>query len=113
MERQKIIEQEGRYPPIVVFPEGGTSNGTSILSFKKGAFAGLHPVRPIVLKYRYGPFSPAYDILPFLALYIMQCCRHDFFCTVNELPPFVPNDYLYQTHGKVGQEKWEIYADAL
>jgi 1-acyl-sn-glycerol-3-phosphate acyltransferase len=70
-ERQVAIEQEGKYPPIIVFPEGGTTNGTRILPFKKGAFAPLRPVRPIFLNYKYSTVSPSYDVMPFIPLYIL------------------------------------------
>ncbi|KAL0206906.1 hypothetical protein P9112_012617 [Eukaryota sp. TZLM1-RC] len=45
--------------PLVVFPEGGTSNGKVLLQFKKGAFAPLLPVQPVLLKYthKYCPQS--------------------------------------------------------
>ena len=108
-----MIEEEGKFPPIVVFPEGGTTNGRQILSFKKGAFSALRPVTPVVLKYEYGMLSPAYDVMPFLPLFILQCCLYDFKCTVNELPPFVPNEYLFNKHTTKGQDKWEIYAECL
>lgn len=29
------------------------------------------------------------------------------------LPPFIPNDYLFETHKDKGREKWEIYAWAV
>ena len=112
-ERQQAIEDEGRYPPIIVFPEGTTTNGTSVLPFKKGAFASLKPVRPVFLKYGYTTVSPAYDVMPFFALYILQCCSFNFTCTFHELPPFIPNDYLYKTHADKGKEKWEIYAECV
>ena len=59
-------------------------------------------------------FSPAYDIVSFFPLLFMTfslfgCAT----CYVVELPPFVPNDYLYATHANKGKEKWEIYAWAV
>lgn len=112
-ERQEIIEKEGRYPPIIVFPEGTTSNGTTLLSFKKGAFAALKPVRPVFLRYGYTSFNPTYDVMPFLALFILQCCSYNFTVTYHELPPFIPNDYLYKNHADKGSENWEIYAESV
>ena len=29
------------------------------------------------------------------------------------MPPFIPNDYLYETHADKGEEKWQIYAWAV
>jgi hypothetical protein len=38
---------------------------------------------------------------------------NDSFCKVSDLPPFLPNEYLFTTHADKGTEKWEIYAWAL
>ena len=37
----------------------------------------------------------------------------DMTCTITELPPFIPNDYLFEHHADKGKEKWEIYAWAI
>lgn len=37
--------------PLLLFPEGMTSNGTHILPFKSGAFLAGVPVKPVVLRY--------------------------------------------------------------
>lgn len=44
--------------PLLLFPEGTTSNGEHVLPFKKGAFAPGVAVRPIVLTYT-GDWHPA------------------------------------------------------
>ena len=46
-ERQKLAEK-GEAPPLLIFPEGGTSNGECLLAFKSGAFASLRPVKPYI-----------------------------------------------------------------
>ena len=38
--------------PIVVFPEGTTTNGTALTTFKSGAFVAGRPVQPILIRYR-------------------------------------------------------------
>ena len=125
------MEEEGDYPPVVIFAEGGTSNGRYLLQFKRGAFAGLHAVKPVVIRYSYGIFSPSYDIGPFFPLLIMALCLNcDTKCELIELPLFVPNNYLFTTHAEKvihgahgspekdaeknsGTQKWEIYAWAV
>jgi 1-acyl-sn-glycerol-3-phosphate acyltransferase len=44
--------------PLLLFPEGTTSNGDSFLPFKRGAFIPGAPVRPVVLTYT-GSWHPA------------------------------------------------------
>eukprot|EP00928_Gymnodinium_smaydae_P039278 TRINITY_DN26857_c0_g3_i1.p1 TRINITY_DN26857_c0_g3~~TRINITY_DN26857_c0_g3_i1.p1 ORF type:complete len:515 (-),score=46.09 TRINITY_DN26857_c0_g3_i1:92-1636(-) len=48
--------------PLVLFPEGTTSSGNSLLEFRKGAFAPGKPVLPVVLKYTgvWDPSNPDY-----------------------------------------------------
>jgi len=97
-ERQRLIEEFGEFPPLVIFPEGGTSNGKCILPFKKGAFAAERAVTPVVLRTRYGIMSPCYDVCPFVPLVLMNFCLFDVHFDVLELPTFVPNEYLFQNH---------------
>ena len=44
--------------PLLIFPEGTTTNGEGMLDFKKGAFIGGLPVRPVLIVYT-GQFDPA------------------------------------------------------
>lgn len=99
-ERQTRIESGENFPPLCIFPEGGTSNSRYLLSFKKGAFLAEKPVMPIILKYNWTDFSPCYDIMPFFPLVIMTMSYGWFTCTVKVLPPFKPNEYLYTTHAE-------------
>ena len=43
----------------------------------------------------------------------MQMSLFDFKCTVRELPLFIPNDYLFETHANKGNDRWEVYAWAI
>lgn len=44
--------------PLLIFPEGTTSNGRGLCEFRKGAFTSGAPVRPVVIKYT-GSWNPA------------------------------------------------------
>jgi len=44
--------------PLLVWPEGTTSNGKGLKEFKTGSFAPGQPVRPVILKYT-GDWDPA------------------------------------------------------
>lgn len=102
-ERQRQVEENGEYPPFVIFPEGGTSNGTCLLPFKRGAFSSGRAVRPVVMKVTYSAMTPCYDITPFVPLVFMNLCQLYAHFEILEMPPFMPNDFLYQNHAdKVG-----------
>jgi len=42
---RQIAAEQGKLSPITIFPEGGTSNGQYIVSFKRGAFQSLRAVK--------------------------------------------------------------------
>jgi hypothetical protein len=112
--RQEQIEEGVSFNPIVMFAEGGTSNGKHLISFKRGPFESLKTVRPVVLQYSYGHLSPAYDVIHFLSIVVFMMCNIGFYwCNLKYLPPFKPNEYLFETHKDKGQTKWEIYAWAV
>merc|ERR1712129_244925 len=44
--------------PLLMFPEGTTTNGEGLLAFKNGAFVAGVPVRPVIIVYT-GQWDPA------------------------------------------------------
>lgn len=52
LENRQKAAIEGTARPLVIFPEGCTTNGTGLIKFKKGAFASLLPVQPHVFNYK-------------------------------------------------------------
>lgn len=110
-DRQELIETTGEYTTLLVFPEGGTTNGSGLIKFKKGAFYGEKSVKPVVLKYALDEsVSVAYDTIEILPLVIFQLSWSCMTCRVIELPDFQPNEYLFTEHADKGDERWEIYA---
>lgn len=60
--RRALTARHGRcrrYPPILIFPEGTTTNGQCLIDFKRGAFVPGVPVKPVVLKYPSHHYNPA------------------------------------------------------
>jgi len=97
----------------VVFAEGTTSNGESLLEFKKGAFVSEHAVIPVVLKYEWDMLSNAYDAIPFLPLFILHMSTFGFRAVIHELAPFVPNEHLFTKDGAKGKERWQVYSETV
>jgi len=48
-----------RFPPILIFPEGTTTNGQCLIEFKRGAFVPGVTVQPIILRYPCSHYNPA------------------------------------------------------
>lgn len=62
-ERVELINSGHNLPPLVIFPEGTTTNGRQLISFKKGAFENLDPVLLAPLKYDERYFNLSMDYL--------------------------------------------------
>ncbi|KAG7941652.1 hypothetical protein I3843_16G055800 [Carya illinoinensis] len=60
-ERVKEAHQDKSAPIMMLFPEGTTTNGDFLLPFKTGAFLAKAPVLPVILRYPFQRFSPAWD----------------------------------------------------
>eukprot|EP00347_Sterkiella_histriomuscorum_P007119 403350191 len=113
VDRQRKCETTGRYTALGVFAEGTTTNNQYVLPFKRGAFVGNCSILPGFVHYECPGVSAVHDTKYQLPQMIIAFCSFDINISLTELPLFVPNDYLYQTHKDKGSEKWEIYAWAI
>ena len=48
---------------LYIYPEGTTTNGFYLLPFKTGAFLAGTPIQPVILRYPYIHFSPAWETI--------------------------------------------------
>lgn len=96
-DRQKLSEKM-IYPPLIMNVEGGTTNGTSLIKFKKGAFYGLNSVQPVVIKYNTALIDMEQCIIP-LYSHILLCSSNPY-CSikVRQFPTFRPNEYFWKNH---------------
>ncbi|GER41388.1 1-acyl-sn-glycerol-3-phosphate acyltransferase [Striga asiatica] len=62
-ERIREAHQDKYAPKMMLFPEGTTTNGDYLLPFKSGAFLSKAPVLPVILRYPFHRFSPAWDTI--------------------------------------------------
>jgi len=51
-------------PPIVIFPEGTTTNGKYLIPFKTGAFVEGVAVQPVIIQYPYKHFNLSWETIP-------------------------------------------------
>eukprot|EP00356_Strombidium_inclinatum_P008205 CAMPEP_0170491306 /NCGR_PEP_ID=MMETSP0208-20121228/10760_1 /TAXON_ID=197538 /ORGANISM="Strombidium inclinatum, Strain S3" /LENGTH=326 /DNA_ID=CAMNT_0010766859 /DNA_START=84 /DNA_END=1064 /DNA_ORIENTATION=+ len=109
-DRQKLSE-EGVLPPLVIYAEGGTSNGDYILKFKKGAFFSLRSVQPVVLKYKdFYPVNVENCAMPIYFHIILLSTILTGSAELLEYPVFRPNEYFFKHHQREGEQKWESFA---
>lgn len=111
-ERQKLSEQM-IYPPLIMNVEGGTTNGTSLIKFKKGAFIGLNSVQPVVIKYKTSLIDMEQCIIPLFSHLLLAGCNPYCKVQVRQFPTFRPNEFFWKNHQKEGEERWETYARVI
>jgi lysophosphatidylcholine acyltransferase/lyso-PAF acetyltransferase len=51
---------DNKWPHVMLFPEGTTTNGKALISFKTGAFSPGLPVQPMVIKYPHKYVNPCW-----------------------------------------------------
>jgi len=106
--RVENIQAGKSYPPILIYPEGTTSNGESIISFKKGAFFSLAPMRIMCLEYPKETFSPAYDNLEFVVIFLGLLSQFYNRIRVHDCGIYDPS------HLNLKEESdWVIYSDKV
>ena len=104
------MAQKGECGPLQVFPEGCTTNGKYLIQFKKGAFASLKPVKPLInitkstkLNQTRGDVMNIWHwsfLVPFAGIFTQT--------ELLEMPVFAPNEYFWKNYwdGKDPEIKW-------
>ncbi|KAI8549712.1 hypothetical protein RHMOL_Rhmol06G0046300 [Rhododendron molle] len=90
-ERIREAHQDKSAPMMLLFPEGTTTNGDFILPFKTGAFLAKAPVLPVILRYPYQRFSPAWDTISGVRHVILLFCQFVNYLEVMRLPVYYPS----------------------
>lgn len=91
---QKIAERGSNHDlnPVLIFPEGTTTNGKSIITFRTGAFISGNPVKPVAIHYPPGNFSPAWETVGALYHAIRLFSQFSNSCEIHWLPVYYPSD---------------------
>lgn len=84
----------------MIFPEGTTTNGKYLISFKKGAFFTNSPLQIVCLKYKQRYFNVAYDVLDSYVFLLV------FLQLKNQLK-VIRFDVYYPSEA---ESNWELYA---
>ncbi|XP_047336290.1 lysophospholipid acyltransferase LPEAT1-like isoform X2 [Impatiens glandulifera] len=90
-ERIREAHEKEDAPLMMLFPEGTTTNGNFLLPFKTGAFLAKAPVRPVILRYPYERFSPAWDSISGVRHVILLLCQFVNYLEVLQLPVYYPS----------------------
>ncbi|KAJ8621070.1 hypothetical protein MRB53_029599 [Persea americana] len=91
IERVQAAHHNKLAPVMMLFPEGTTTNGDFLLPFKTGAFLAKAPVLPVILRYPYQRFSPAWDSISGVRHVILLLCQFVNHIEVIRLPVYHPS----------------------
>ena len=109
---QKIIDHvNAKRRCLIIAPEGTVTNGKYLAPFKLGAFAPLHPVQPILIRYIYKYYNPFFsEDPPYLTLYRMLT-QFVNFVMIEVLPLEYPR--FNESPAEFAERVRTIMADAL
>lgn len=91
----KIIERQQepeKWPQLLIFPEGTTTNGEYMTVFRSGAFVAGKPVQPIAIEYWCNHFHLAYESIYGIYHIFRTLTQVVNFAKVTVLPVYNPNE---------------------
>jgi len=89
--KRRALEAERFGRKVLLFPEGTTSNGSTVIGFKIGAFTPGLPVQPVAIRYPHTHFNPAWVFGPSQPMVVIRmCCQFINFLEVEWLPVYHP-----------------------
>jgi lysophosphatidylcholine acyltransferase/lyso-PAF acetyltransferase len=108
IERIKSFYTSQSCAPLLIFPEGTTTNGEYLISFKKGAFLNFTPLKMYGIKYLNKNFNPSLDVLGTGSVVLLSMCHFYNPVTLVDFGIFNPA-YL----NLKDEEDWAIYAETV
>jgi lysophosphatidylcholine acyltransferase/lyso-PAF acetyltransferase len=91
---QKTIDIHG-FRQLVIFPEGTTTNGRYLITFKRGAFVAGKTVQPVMLQYPWKHFDVSWVPVGPKTVFLMfrMLCQFHNKMTICYLKPVIPTQY--------------------
>jgi len=86
----KLRGTASQLPPMVVFPEATTTNGSCLLPFKTGVFAAETKVQPVLLEYHWERFNVSWESIGLLRHMVYLLAQSSHHCTMTILNPIDP-----------------------
>uniref|UniRef100_A0A8D3DV27 Lysophosphatidylcholine acyltransferase 2 n=1 Tax=Scophthalmus maximus TaxID=52904 RepID=A0A8D3DV27_SCOMX len=97
----------GRWPQVLIFPEGTCTNRSCLITFKQGAFIPGVPVQPVLMRYP-NTLQFSFCLIPLVTfLFLSGCSLFKF------LPPYIPIEEEKKTAPLFASRVRETMAHAL
>ncbi|KAJ8633569.1 hypothetical protein MRB53_026905 [Persea americana] len=102
-----------RYPRVLLFPEGTTTNGRVIISFQLGAFIPGFPIQPVVVRYPHIHFDQSWGHISLMKLMFRMFTQFHNFMEVEYLPVIAPLDNRKENASHFAERTSYALASAL
>ncbi|VVB03482.1 unnamed protein product [Arabis nemorensis] len=102
-----------KFPRLLLFPEGTTTNGKVLISFQLGAFIPGYPIQPVVVRYPHVHFDQSWGNISLLMLMFRMFTQFHNFMEVEYLPVIHPNDNQKQNAVRLSQKTSHAIATSL
>ncbi|XP_058222402.1 lysophospholipid acyltransferase LPEAT2 isoform X2 [Rhododendron vialii] len=102
-----------RYPRVLLFPEGTTTNGRLLISFQVGAFVPGYPVQPVIVRYPYVHFDQSWGNIALGKLMLRMFTQFHNFMEVEYLPVVSPLEDRKENPAHFAQRTSRAIATAL
>ncbi|XP_022147341.1 lysophospholipid acyltransferase LPEAT2 [Momordica charantia] len=79
-----------RFPRVLLFPEGTTTNGRSLISFQLGAFLPGYAIQPVVVRYPHVHFDQSWGLVSLPKIMIRMFLQFHNYMEVEYLPVISP-----------------------
>ncbi|XP_030511458.2 lysophospholipid acyltransferase LPEAT2 [Rhodamnia argentea] len=102
-----------RYPRVLLFPEGTTTNGRVIISFQLGAFIPSYPIQPVIVRYPHVHFDQSWGNVSLAKLMFRMFTQFHNFMEVEYLPVLYPLEDPKETAVHFAKRAGHAIATAL
>ncbi|KAK9910655.1 hypothetical protein M0R45_034609 [Rubus argutus] len=102
-----------RFPRVLLFPEGTTTNGRFLISFELGAFISGYPIQPVIVRYPHVHFDQSWGYISLPRLMFRMFTQFHNFMEVEYLPVVSPLDNKKESAFHFAQRTSHAMAAAL
>ncbi|KAF7825967.1 lysophospholipid acyltransferase LPEAT2 [Senna tora] len=102
-----------RFPRVLLFPEGTTTNGRNLISFQLGAFLPGYPIQPVIVRYPHVHFDQSWGNVSLAKLMFRMFTQFHNFFEVEYLPVISPLDDKKETASQFADRTSRAIATSL
>ncbi|KAL8215837.1 hypothetical protein R6Q57_022674 [Mikania cordata] len=102
-----------KYPRVLLFHEGTTTNGRQLISFQLGAFLPGYPIQPVVIRYPHLHFDQSWGHIALATLMFRMFMQFHNFMEVEYLPVISPSKHFKESPARFAERTRRAMASTL